>query len=406
VRSRIRPDRIHGSLYRDANVFERELERIWHRTWVYLGHESELPRPGDYLRRAIGRQPLLLVRDEGRIRAFYNRCRHRANLVCHLDRGNAKTLVCPYHGWAYGPDGHLVGRTFEDAYAAAPPVDEFGLTPIPRFESYRGLLFGSLCETGVSLEQHLGRAREYLDLIIDRAPDGEVQLSAGVQKTRYSGNWKMLPENSLEGAYHGHFIHKFTFAMTDKRIGRNRAVTHPDSVRYLAGGHMVEDFRKVELSKPVARTPAHQAYIDSLIAAHGERRVAEILGGRTPMIYVFPNLIYIQTHFRRLHPVGPGETHVYYHPALLKGASAEINEELLRHHESYFGPAGFLSADDLDVMERSQEAVEATGDEWLYIGRGLHRERADADGTTYGTTMDENHLRGMWSHYAALMDGN
>jgi phenylpropionate dioxygenase-like ring-hydroxylating dioxygenase large terminal subunit len=400
----VRRDRVHGSLYRDPALFEQELDRIWHRGWVYLAHDSEIPAPGDYVRRAIGRQPVLVVRDhDGAIRVFFNRCRHRANLVCHLERGQAKAFVCSYHGWSYALDGQLTGRSFEEAYAGSPPPDAFGLTPIPRAESYRGLIFGSLSAAGISLDHHLGGVKEYLDLIIDRAPAGTVELGAGTQKTRYRGNWKMLPENSLEGAYHGHFIHKFTFDLSDKRIGRNRAVTHEDSIRYLPGGHMVEDFRKVELSKPAARTPAHEAYMEALTALHGEARVREILGGRTPMVFVFPNLMFIQTHFRRLHPVSVDETFVYYQPALLKGAPPEINREILRHHESYFGPAGFLSADDLEIMERSQVALGAEGDDWLYIGRGLHREKARPDGGSAGTTMDENHLRGLWRHYAELM---
>jgi fatty-acyl-CoA synthase len=116
--------------------------------------------------------------------------------------------------------------------------------------------------------------------------------------------------------------------------------------------------------------------------------------------------MYIQTHFRRLHPVSVDETHVYYQPAVLKGAPAEINRELLRHHEGYFGPAGFLASDDFEILERSQIALQAEGNDWLYIGRGLHREKAMADGVIAGNAMDENQLRGFWRHYTHLMTGN
>lgn len=397
-------DRVHGSLYRDPAIFEAELDRIWNRVWVYLGHDSELPKPGDYVRRAIGREPLLLVRgDDNRCRVFFNRCRHRASMVCNLDRGHARALSCPYHGWTYGTDGRLVARSFDEAYPPEPPAGDFGLTPIPRVAVYRGLIFGSLATDGPSLETHLGVAREYLDLILDRSPTGEVDLGGGVHKMRYRGNWKMLPENSLEGAYHGHFIHQFAFAMADKRSGRVRASAHADSVRYLPGGHMVEDFRTTTFTKPPARTPDHEAYWSALVAAHGEARVREVMSGRTPMVYIFPNLMYIQTHFRRLQPVSVDETFVYYQPALLKGAPPAINREVLRHHESYFGPAGFLASDDLEVMERSQVALQSTGDDWLYLGRGVAREKPMNNGVIAGNTMDENQLRGFWRHYAETM---
>ena len=108
--------RIHGSLYCDPGVFERELDAIWYKVWVYIGHESEIPAPGDYVRRQVGLQPVIMIRgDDGGIGVFYNRCRHRGNLVCHRDRGNAadhrlslsRLDLCPL-GRAAGAD--LRGR--------------------------------------------------------------------------------------------------------------------------------------------------------------------------------------------------------------------------------------------------------------------------------------------------------
>jgi phenylpropionate dioxygenase-like ring-hydroxylating dioxygenase large terminal subunit len=381
------------------------MNEIWHKVWVYLGHESEVPQNGDYIRRQIGLQPVLVARgSDGEIRVFFNRCRHRANLVCHHEQGNAKVLRCPYHGWTYSNQGDLLAPTFDDAYDASLRKEDFGLIPVPRLGSYRGLIFGSLSAEGISLDEHLGQAKEFIDLIIDRSPEGQVELSAGVQKMRYQGNWKMLPENSLEGAYHGHFIHKFTFDLADSRTGRDRMALHEDAVRYLPGGHMVEDFRGVHFPPPRQEpSPARKAYLDTLVKLHGKDRAEHLLGGRAPILFVFPNLMYVQTHFRRVQPISVNETHVYYQPAFLKGAPAEINEELLRAHESSFGPAGFLAPDDFEIMERSQVGIQAQGDEWLFIGRGIHREKTFPDGGSAGASMDENHLRGMWRYYAQLM---
>jgi fatty-acyl-CoA synthase len=402
----IKADRVHGRLYNDPDLFQREMNEIWHKVWVYLGHESEVPQNGDYVRRQIGLQPVLLLRgSDGVVRAFFNRCRHRANLVCHHEQGNARVLRCPYHGWTYSNRGDLVAPTFDDAYDSSLRAEDFGLIPVPRLGNYRGLIFGSASGEGISLDEHLGQAKEFLDLVIDRSPEGEVELSAGVQKMSYRGNWKMLPENSLEGAYHGHFIHKFTFDLADGRTGRtNRLEHHEDAVRYLPGGHMVEDFRGVKFAPRRAEpSPERQAYLDTLVKLHGER-AEHLLGGRAPIMYVFPNLMYVQTHFRRVQPVSVDETHVYYQPAFLKGAPAELNEELLRSHESSFGPAGFLAPDDFEIMERSQIGIQAQGDEWLFIGRGVHREKTFPDGGSAGAAMDENQLRGLWRHYAQLMN--
>ena len=270
---------------------------------------------------------------------------------------------------------------------------------------YRGLIFASLSASGISLEEHLGQVTEFLDHILDRAPDGEVELTAGTQRISYRGNWKLLPENSLEGGYHGHFIHKFAFDLTDARTGRDRQLEiHEDAILYLAGGHMVEDFRGF-VAEPGRRHQgeARKAYLAALQQKHGPDHGKQLAIGRPPILFVFPNLLFVQTHFRRIQPVGPKETHLYYQPALLKGAPPEINSDLLRHHEAYFGPAGFLAPDDLEVLERSQTAVEALGEEWLFIGRGIHREKTFPDGGSSGVSMDENHLRGMWHHYGRLM---
>ena len=113
----IQPDRIHGRLYHDAGLFRREMDDIFHKVWVYLGHESEVPNNGDYVRRQIGLQPVIMVRGkDGKVRVLFNRCRHRANLVCPHERGNGEVFRCQYHGWTYSNQGDLLAPTFDEAY--------------------------------------------------------------------------------------------------------------------------------------------------------------------------------------------------------------------------------------------------------------------------------------------------
>ncbi len=406
VRALVRPDRVHGSLYSDPAVFQKELDSIWHKVWVYIGHASEIATPGDYVRRQIGLQPVLMVRGEDdRVRVLFNRCRHRANLVCHKERGHAKRLICPYHGWTYSTTGELLGATFDEAYGGGLRRESLGLIPVPRVASYRGLVFASLAAEGISLEEHLGRVTEFIDLVIDRSPAGEVELSAGVQKVRYRGNWKMLPENSVEGGYHGLFIHKFVFNLSDSRTAQDRSAHQEDSILSLPGGHMVQDQRRQRTQKPAGAPAAREAYLQAMERTYGKDRGQALAEDLPPMFFVFPNLLYIQTHFRRVQPVSAEETTVHYHPALLKEVPPEINQALLRHHEGFFGPAGFLVGDDFQIMERNQAGLRALGDEWLFLGRGMHREKRLEDGGSSGYAMDENHLRGMWRHYADLMSG-
>jgi phenylpropionate dioxygenase-like ring-hydroxylating dioxygenase large terminal subunit len=405
----IHDSRIRGQLYRDPEVFEHELEAIWHKVWVYVGHESEIPGRGDYVRRQIGRQPVIMLRgDDDRVRVFFNRCRHRGNLVCHRDRGNGRELRCPYHGWTYANTGELLEPTFEEGYDDSLRREDFGLTAVPRLGTYRGLVFASLSASGISLDEHLGQVREYIDLFMDVSPTGEADLCTGVQKLRYNGNWKFLPENSLEGDYHGPFLHRIAFELHGKRTGLDLSSLYqnevPDVIRSLPGGHMVEDYRGAAMAAPARKpTPARLAYVEMMEKRYGREKAAALLGTTPPLVYVFPNLIYIMTHIRRVQPVSVDETYVYYQPLLLKGAPPEVNEARLREHEFGFGPGGLISPDDIEIIERNQLGVNAQGNDWQFIGRGLHRDKVLPDGGSTGYTMDENHLRGMWRHYAQVM---
>jgi fatty-acyl-CoA synthase len=406
----IQEPRVHSRVYCDPAVFEAELEAIWHKVWVYVGHESEVPKPGDFVRRPIGAQPTIMIRGaDGQIRVLFNRCRHRGNLVCNKERGNAQTITCPYHGWSYTNAGALIGPSFKDAYADF-PKDTLSLTPLPRQGAYRGLVFASVAADGITLDEHLGPAKHFIDLFMDQSPTGEIDINTGVQKLRYQGNWKMLPENSMEGDYHGPFIHRIAFELHGRRTGLDMASlmtkSVPDVIISLPGGHMVEDYSGATMGAPKTVPPWRTKYLAQMEARYGPDRARQLTSTMPPLMYVFPNLLHVMTHIRRVQPVSVDETFVYYQPMLLKGAPDEINEARLREHEFGYGPAGFISPDDIEIMERNQIGLKAQGNGWIFIGRGAHRTKTRADGGTAGYTMDENQLRGMWRHYARLMNGH
>ena len=209
-KSLVGDDRVHASLYTDARVFADELERIFHRGWVFVGHDSEIPGPGDFVTRRIGTEPVVLVRgQDGEVRVLVNRCMHRGTLLCALDRGHADTFACPYHGWTYDLDGALLGVPYPGGYADL-DKGRHGLARAPRVSSYRGFVFASLGDAGPSLAEHLGPATRLIDRSCDLSPAWEIELSAGWVRHRCAGNWKMLPENDSDG-YHLGFVHRAMF---------------------------------------------------------------------------------------------------------------------------------------------------------------------------------------------------
>src|ERR1700739_3775075 len=113
----VRAGRVHGALYSDEAVFQAELEKIWYRTWVYVGHASEVPNVNDFIMKSIGPQQVLMTRGKsGEIHLLLDRGAHRGNELCMDQKGNRSSFPCPYHGWTFANTGALRGFPFASGY--------------------------------------------------------------------------------------------------------------------------------------------------------------------------------------------------------------------------------------------------------------------------------------------------
>lgn len=191
----------------EEDIWRAEKERIFEKCWLYLGHGSELAKPGDFLTRVVAGRNILFTRDsKGDVRALLNTCPHRGAQVCREKKGNAKSFQCFYHGWVFGSDGRLRSQPGEDAYAEGfKGRPSSNMTPAPRFDGYRGFYFVSFNPDVAPLEDYLGNAKDYIDIICDQS-DAGMTIVPGAQEYCIRANWKLLTENSIDG-YHATTTH-------------------------------------------------------------------------------------------------------------------------------------------------------------------------------------------------------
>lgn len=208
---------IGGEVFTDPDLYRAEIEHLFPRTWCFLAHESQLTRPGDFVGTYIGADPVLVVRQrDGSVRAFLNSCRHRGMAVCRADAGTARAFTCPFHGWTYDEGGRLINvPNLENGYRGQLDTGQWGLTPVPRVEGYKGLLFGTFGADTPDLVTYLGDMAWYLDCLLDRR-EGGTEVVGGVHKIRMHGNWKLISEQFAGDNYHAGLTHaSATVALAD-----------------------------------------------------------------------------------------------------------------------------------------------------------------------------------------------
>lgn len=404
---RITGERVHGSLYTDDAVFERELQRIFHDGWSFVGHSSEVPEPGDWVTRQIGLDPVLLVRDrDGEVRVLANRCSHRGVQLCNTAAGHSGSFSCMFHGWTYSLAGELRGvpqPIGQCAEAAALALDRPGAVA-----AHRGFVFANPSGAGGSLADHLGPGGiELLDWVADLSPVGALSLHAGWLGQRSPSNWKMWAESDNDG-YHLGRLHASLFRIAPGTQYESAALAGEQVVastcRDRGRGHIELEFWKGydrELAWLGTSRDKVADYVEALVAARGRARAEELLWKGPPHALIFPNLFLGEMNLARIQPISAGETVHHHTPLLLAGVSDAFNTRVLRQSEAAMGPAGFLLPDDATASERMQAAFRGTGG-WMDLSRGLRREVLDGTDLV-GHVSDETTNRGFWRHYAAVM---
>lgn len=394
--------------FTDPDIFRLERDRIFNTCWLYLGHESELKKSGDFVMRNVGGRSILFARDrEGVVRALYNTCPHRGAQICRERSGNAKSFQCFYHGWVFGLDGQLRQIPGEEAYPEGFRADSnSNLKVVNRAEYYRGFFFICFDDNAVPLAEYLGNAKEYLDLICDQADEG-LEIIQGDQEYAINANWKLLTENSIDG-YHAATTHATYMDYLKSVDGGLTAVALTGYGRDLGNGHAVIEYA-APWGRPVAQwIPLFGEHGNIELAAirarleekYGKER-AERIALKNRNLHIFPNLIIndimsltVRTYF----PVSESHMKVNAWCAGPRNESEWSRKYRLFNFLEFLGPGGFATPDDVEALEHCQRGYSNMREaQWNDISKGMIRAEPAMD--------DEEQMRAFWRQWHKLISG-
>ncbi len=422
----VEPDRVHRVCYTDDEIFERELANIFHKTWIYVGHETQVKNPGDFWTTQIGKQPMIMVRGkDDRIHVLYNRCPHRGSTICTDRCGNAGIAFrCSYHGWQFHFDGTIrqipVMKGYDNTGLS---MDDpaFHMKPAARVDSYRGFVFASLGDDGPDLKSWLGGAISAFDDMCDRAPEGEVEIVPNCFRIIQKSNWKIFLENQLD-ALHPSITHESTgraAAEVEREIEETTGEKAPISYHMLSA--FVLPLEKWDELQVVGHPYGHcllQGYMglrptdpdtleyDAIMKqAYGEARAEEILNVNVHHVLVYPCLS-VQPPLQQLRAVRPLSadrtlTEIWHFR--LKGAPEPIYRRSLDYYYLVNSPSTMVNADDLHNFWKVHERLRSDGGDWVSFHRNAGQDPEENGVVTSVTGMSEMPMRHQFKAWAQYM---
>lgn len=373
--------RVHRHIYNDRDLFDAEMDLIYERGWIFLCHESQVEKPGDYYSTHIGRQPVYVHRaKDGNLGCFINACSHRAALLTPQKQGNARVLTCRFHGWAYDDNGRCIKIKNEESGYPDEAFDRscYNLRAVPHLDEYRGFIFGALGEDVPPLEDHLGAATAFIDMFADQSPEG-LEVIPGSQTYVCDHDWKLQAENVTDG-YHVSTVHRNFMTTVVNREAREGYV----GLLKTETGRMTENVRNgcydlgnghiaiwADRSSPEAAPlfPATERIERDFPAANAQWMLRR---GRN--VLVFPNMVLndlASTHMRTHRPLGPGKCEVTIWCIAPKGEPTEARAARLRKFEDFFLVTGMATSDDVISLDVAQAGGQGREAGWNEFTRGI-----------------------------------
>jgi phenylpropionate dioxygenase-like ring-hydroxylating dioxygenase large terminal subunit len=354
---------IPARVLNDPELYALEKERLFARAWSFIGHESEIPEPGDYALRYIGEDPFIFSRDEvGEIHVLFNACRHRGTQVCRVERGNTSHFRCPYHGWTYDNSGALIGMPAARDASTGLDLTKWGLLEAPKMANFHGMVFACLDDDAPSFDEYLGDMKYYLDMFFELNDNMEVM--GDPTRWTQAANWKSGAENFAGDDYHLIYLHRSMFEVDVIQI--------PFAANML--GHHVLPGNGHAIAVSVAEHPeelAYWGYPPEVTSKYDLSRLTDTqrdLAQRSRVLLgtVFPNLSMLTvpltgnphkneptafTCLRLWQPRGPATMEIWNWILVPKDASPEFRMASYKAGMATFASGGLFDQDDAEPWQ-------------------------------------------------------
>ncbi|KFE51782.1 anthranilate 1,2-dioxygenase large subunit [Pseudomonas syringae] len=379
--------RIARDMFTEPDLFDLEMELIFEENWIYACHESEIANKHDFITMRAGRQPMIITRDgDGQLNALINACQHRGTTLTRVGKGNQSTFTCPFHAWCYKSDGRLVKVKAPGEYPESFDKATRGLKKA-RIESYKGFVFVSLNVEGTdSLQDFLGDAKVFFDMMVAQSPTGELEVLPGKSAYTYDGNWKLQNENGLDG-YHVSTVHYNYVATVQHRqqVNTEKGLAEADTLDYSklgAGDKETDDgwfaFHNghsvlfSDMPNPAVR-PGYNTIMPRLLEEYGQGK-AEWMMHRLRNLNIYPSMFFldqISSQLRIIRPIAWNKTEINSFCLGVVGESDADRENRIRQFEDFFNVSGMGTPDDLVEFREAQRGFQARLERWSDISRGV-----------------------------------
>lgn len=404
-------------IYTDQALYDLEQERIFGRSWLLLGHETHIPKSGDYMTAYMGEDPVVMVRQKDKsIKVFLNQCRHRGMRLCRADGGNAKAFTCTYHGWGYDIGGKLVNIPYDEE-AFCGKLDKTEWSPLQaRVAVYKGLVFANWDQNAPSLTEYLSDACFYMDHMLDRTPAG-TEVICGMQKWVIPCNWKFAAEQFCSDMYHAGTVSHLSGILAglppEMELSDTQIPTNGLQFRAAWGGHGTGFY----IGEPgmllgIMGPKIAEYWTNSPAARVAEQRLGSAERASKLMVQhmtVFPTCSFLPgiNTVRTWQPRGPNETEVWAFTVVDADASDEIKDEYRRQTLRTFSAGGVFEQDDGENWVEIQSVLKGYKARSRPLNVQMGLGRSTTGNPHYpgmlGYVYNEEAARGLYTHWARMM---